>query len=355
MFRIIFFLLTFTVFLSVGSLVYSLAINKLFLKKKIKFIIGFNILINSVVVVLLSIFRSLGIPSTFINYYFGIIAIAFGVGVFFWLSYLIAMIKTKNIWHNKKVRWLIVIIFLFLIVFSIVSFEKPISINEYEIESSKVSKNYSFVLFADTQFGSMSQNYFDSVNKLVSKQNVDFVIFAGDLIDTDYYQRENFASLELIEKQIYFIRGNHELSHDEEKLLNILSTFSNIEVLIDKKVNIEEIEIIGIDYEDNSSHIINQMNSIERNQESFSVLATHHPRDFEYVLDEGFDLLVAGHTHAGQIWPMNWFVNYLYTYDSGYYTYGESILYTTSGVGLWGPRMRLGSENEIVIFKIIPK
>ncbi len=61
---------------------------------------------------------------------------------------------------------------------------------------------------------------------------------------------------------------------------------------------------------------------------------------------------LCGYTHAGQLFPFNFIVGLFYQPVSGLHKYENSLLYVTSGTGTWGPRMRLGSRNEIVFIQI---
>ena len=58
--------------------------------------------------------------------------------------------------------------------------------------------------------------------------------------------------------------------------------------------------------------------------------------------------MLCGHTHNGQIFPFNFFVKLKYPNIYRLYEKLNSKLYVSSGAGCWGPKMRLGSQNEIV-------
>jgi predicted MPP superfamily phosphohydrolase len=66
----------------------------------------------------------------------------------------------------------------------------------------------------------------------------------------------------------------------------------------------------------------------------------------------GIDLQLSGHTHHGQIFPLNFITNLIYEVSWGYLKKGNTQYYVTSGVGTWGPPVRLGSDTEIVNLKI---
>ena len=58
--------------------------------------------------------------------------------------------------------------------------------------------------------------------------------------------------------------------------------------------------------------------------------------------------MLCGHTHNGQIFPFNFLVRLKHKYMYGIFKNKNSTLYVSSGIGCWGPKMRLGSNNELV-------
>ena len=65
--------------------------------------------------------------------------------------------------------------------------------------------------------------------------------------------------------------------------------------------------------------------------------------------------MLSGHTHGGQIFPVTLIVKWLYEYPQGLTLLENFALYTTDGAGLWGPNLRLGTQNEIAVFTIKPE
>ena len=64
-------------------------------------------------------------------------------------------------------------------------------------------------------------------------------------------------------------------------------------------------------------------------------------------------MVLSGHTHNGQIFPFNLIVKIKFPHVYGFFKKGNTDLYVSSGSGCWGPRMRLGSNNEIIILEFI--
>jgi hypothetical protein len=82
------------------------------------------------------------------------------------------------------------------------------------------------------------------------------------------------------------------------------------------------------------------------------VLLKHRPTGFDKASAEGVFLQLSGHTHAGQIPPLDLIVRMVFAYPYGLYQKGNSFIYTTCGTGTWGPPMRLFSHSEIALITI---
>jgi predicted MPP superfamily phosphohydrolase len=74
---------------------------------------------------------------------------------------------------------------------------------------------------------------------------------------------------------------------------------------------------------------------------------------FSLVQELRVDLQLSGHTHAGQIFPFGYLTKLIYKdYDYGLRRLSNFAIYTTGGVGTWGPPMRTGNSPEIVVIKL---
>jgi hypothetical protein len=75
--------------------------------------------------------------------------------------------------------------------------------------------------------------------------------------------------------------------------------------------------------------------------------------DYSYAKSMGVDLQLSGHTHQGQFPPFSWIAHWVYKgHEHGLYTDGSFNLYTSGGVGTWGPPLRLFNHPEIVAIKL---
>ncbi|MEN6327392.1 MAG: metallophosphoesterase, partial [Syntrophomonas sp.] len=82
------------------------------------------------------------------------------------------------------------------------------------------------------------------------------------------------------------------------------------------------------------------------------ILMKHSPVDLEEARINGVDLQLSGHTHQGQLFPNNFITNKMYDVDWGYLRQGNLQVVVSTGVGTWGPPIRIGNTPEIVDLRI---
>ena len=94
------------------------------------------------------------------------------------------------------------------------------------------------------------------------------------------------------------------------------------------------------------------LKSLRPDPKKYSILLAHGPAGFDTASEHGIDLQLSGHTHGGQFFPFTLFGKLFLKRSSGLYRENGSILFITSGAGTWGPPVRLGTNNEIVLLQI---
>nr|WP_279221397.1 hypothetical protein [Clostridium sp. AM45-5] len=82
------------------------------------------------------------------------------------------------------------------------------------------------------------------------------------------------------------------------------------------------------------------------------IVMDHEPRELSEAADSGVDLDLSGHTHDGQMFPANIVVHFLWENACGVLKKGSMTSVVTSGAGVWGPAMRVGTDNEVVIVEV---
>jgi len=198
------------------------------------------------------------------------------------------------------------------------------------------------------------------MQKVVDETNAqkpDIVFITGDLFDgMDGALAEIVKPVNDINAPwgIYFVTGNHETYLGLEDVFAALKT-TKIKVLNDEMANVSGLQIIGIAYPERG--FSKDIGSVIKNLKDFnsqkpSILLWHNPTSIEQAKQAGISLQLSGHTHHGQIFPVQFASRLIYgKYYNGFYSEGDYSIYTTSGVGVWGPTMRTGNRPEIVVIK----
>ena len=83
-----------------------------------------------------------------------------------------------------------------------------------------------------------------------------------------------------------------------------------------------------------------------------AILLDHQPYELAETAEAGIDLQFSGHTHRGQVWPLNWLTDYLFEVSHGAKEMGQTLVYVSSGLSLWGPPFRIGTDSELVVFQL---
>jgi predicted MPP superfamily phosphohydrolase len=151
---------------------------------------------------------------------------------------------------------------------------------------------------------------------------------------------------------VYFITGNHEEFGDNTKFIHAIRSV-DIHTLINEMIEIDGMQIIGLDYRDVShkKDFKKILSTIPFDVNKPSILLKHDPRDIEVAAHAGIALQISGHTHKAQIWPLGFIAKIIYgDFIYGFHHFKKMQVYTSSGAGTWGPPMRVGSDSEIVVF-----
>ena len=227
------------------------------------------------------------------------------------------------------------------------------------LDLPKIFKNFKIIQISDLHIGQMmtAATLKKIVNK-VNKLNPDLVVITGDIVDGSAKNLLNeiiFLKELKAKKGVYFVTGNHEYYSGVRRWTYEIKKMG-IKVLNNENVKIKENEeffyLAGItDSESrrhdkkNSTNINKALAGLEINKKK--ILLAHRPTEVEQASEYGVDLVLAGHTHGGQIWPFSYLVALQQPYLKGYYKYKNTNLYVNQGTGCWGPPLRLNTFNEI--------
>lgn len=230
---------------------------------------------------------------------------------------------------------------------------RHITTKELQITSARLNAEARFIFISDVHLGSNPQSHLERIIEMITPHEYDALLIGGDLFDASSFQPETLTPLRQLDKPIYFVTGNHEyyVKGHQDKLA-ALGQY-NITMLDNEAIQLAGIHLIGISDNQNrqtQTHIASQLIQ----PQLFNFVLVHQPGIWEMV-PENTDFMCSGHTHNGQIFPFNWLVRLQFSAVYGLYQRGGSRLYVSSGAGTWGPRMRLGTRNEIVRITFSPE
>lgn len=200
---------------------------------------------------------------------------------------------------------------------------------------------------SDAHLGSREPKYFKRVIRRIKDLAPDYLLITGDLIDSTSVI-QHLDCLEELDMPVYYVTGNHERYAGIDPILAKLESVG-VRLLRNRTEARGEIQFIGIDDAEARDTVRRGLASLQVDPHRFSVLLYHRPDGFEDAAAAGVDLMLAGHTHNGQIVPFNLLVRRMYPRIKGLYRHGDAHLHVSAGTGTWGPVMRLGSYCEITL------
>ncbi|MDV7351426.1 metallophosphoesterase [Rhodococcus oxybenzonivorans] len=197
---------------------------------------------------------------------------------------------------------------------------------------------------------------------VINAQEPDLVAIVGDLVDGTVSKvapdLEPLADLRA-PMGIFGVSGNHEFYADDGgRWLDVWDRLG-IATLRNQRVALRRgeatIDIAGIhDYSSPAPYEPDLSAALAgRDPSTFVMLLAHEPRQALEASDLGVDLQLSGHTHGGQMWPLRYLVPLQQPSVTGLDRIGNTVLYTTRGVGAWGPPVRVAAPPEITILELV--
>jgi predicted MPP superfamily phosphohydrolase len=216
-------------------------------------------------------------------------------------------------------------------------------------------KGKTIIQISDIHLGPVyRENFLHGVVDQVNAFRPAAVMIAGDLFDGMDGDLEGLVGpLGDIrtEKGVFFVTGNHETYLGVERSLAVLKE-TGVKNLDDEIVVVDGLAIIGISYPEREikKDVSGVAASLVKSVSGMpNILLYHAPSDIDRMRGSGINLQLSGHTHQGQQIPFNLVTRLVHKgYDYGLYERGSYTLSVSSGVGTWGPPLRIGTQSEIV-------
>ncbi len=258
---------------------------------------------------------------------------------------------------------------------------RTLKIKHYDITIDKpcAAGDLKVVLIADLHMGySIDHSYIEHMVEKVNALEPDLICIAGDIFDNDYDALDDpeaiTAALKSMQSTygVYACWGNHDI---DEKILAGFTFGSDKDLVDDSRMAglLEEADIVLLNDEtvciDGAFYLvgrkdIDRVKKIEHSRKSPEELTAdldlskpvfvleHQPKQLDRLAAAGADVQLCGHTHNGQMFPGNLLIKFFWENPYGLDKKGSMYSIVTSGVGIWGPDMRVGTDSEIVEIQV---
>jgi len=231
---------------------------------------------------------------------------------------------------------------------------------EYEInipKNTNGSQELHAIMISDLHLGNIvNHSRLTGIIEQINQRNPDVIFLAGDVIDDNirpFIEQKMAESFRELKPRlgIYMVLGNHD-GHTANETVAYLKE-AGITVLRDQYQLVDDrFYLVG---RENRGHGISSAERLELtdilvgiNHRLPIIMMDHNPSKLEEAQINGIDMQLSGHTHQGQLFPLNQVTQRMYEIDWGYLRKENLQVVVSTGVGTWGPPIRIGNTPEIV-------
>ncbi len=244
---------------------------------------------------------------------------------------------------------------------------RSFAVEETEIRLPGLGSELVVMQISDVHLGHhRGRDYLRAIVEETNRRRPDLVLITGDLVDSRAALLPGvLAPLSDLVAPAYFVGGNHE------KYVDPLQTFEavarhGVRVLHNEIVETHGIQLVGLDYmnpdedtfdmhpSDDRRTIKSVLASLSLKTDMPSVLMHHSPVGTRYAAGKGIDLMLSGHTHAGQVFPFTLFASLVFPFNQGLHRQGETQVFVSPGAGTFMARGRLGTSNQLSLLRLTP-
>lgn len=272
--------------------------------------------------------------------------------------------KTVPFWMAGILAMLLTVIYMAVCYYLAVHVCKT----EYTIKTDKDVPPLRVALIADSHVGAcFDGNGFAEHMKTIEEQHPDILVIAGDFVDDDTSKTDMVRSCAALGEMnttygVYYVPGNHDAGYSDNR------GFSYDDLLSELRKN--DVTVL----EDESVLIADKYYLVGRNDRSmermtidrllmfiqpayYTIVLDHQPNDYAAEAQAGCDLVLSGHTHGGQMFPVGILSDLLGANDA---TYGLKVkdnttFIVTSGIADWAIPYKSGTVSEYCIIDIQPE
>ena len=230
-------------------------------------------------------------------------------------------------------------------------------VKQVSFSSPLLSSDFHIIQLSDLHINrSASAEHLQRLVETVNSLKPDAILLTGDIVDDRIKYLDSYMDIlkGLKAKHgVYFSVCNHETYNGLPSILKKLYGMG-IKVLLNRGEKIPETNIFVAGIPDKQTAAASEYLSVNFNkaakgssEKDYRILLSHSPEMADYINADSFNLVLAGHTHGGQIFPFHLLVKQANKYLAGTYQVNGVDVYVSRGAGYWGPPMRILAPSEI--------
>lgn len=221
-----------------------------------------------------------------------------------------------------------------------------------------MSEPMTIVAISDVHLGSGTgrealRRYVEQINS----HEPDLVVICGDLIDNSLLpvlKADMGEELHRIKARygVYAVPGNHEYISGIEACERFFAT-TPVTLLRDSVVMLPSgVQLVGRDDRANKQRASLDELLSRCDMTRPVVVLDHQPFELAESNRRGVDVQFSGHTHNGQVFPLNLALKLMYEQPCGYRKWSHSHIYVSSGLSLWGPPFRIATQGDMAVMRL---
>lgn len=242
-------------------------------------------------------------------------------------------------------------------------------VKEVTIPLRGLTREIRAVHLTDIHLGnSRGKRELERIVRITNELQPEIIFNTGDLFDSKTHFNGNEEVLDPFQTLTmphYFVYGNHDEQVGLKQVLRRTEA-SGVTLLMNRMVHYRELQIVGLnnmlaDSQSFDIHASSDSTTVESVLKSLEIDPTrpllmlhHRPDGIHYMAEAGADLLLTGHTHAGQMFPFTLIAKWMFGYNKGLYQYNDMQIYVSQGLGTFFSPIRFGTHSEITLLRLVP-
>lgn len=248
------------------------------------------------------------------------------------------------------------IVFVLIFTYGSIQYRNKVRVSLGVKLNKPLSKPLKIVALSDMHLGyTIGKGELAEWVKLINAEKPDLVLIAGDIVDGDIRAIVADRVSEVfnkIEAPVYACLGNHEYIDGEAQEMRFLGD-TKVCLLKDSVALFDnQVYIVGRDDRSNPyrQSTASLLQGVDKTKPI--ILLDHQPYNLDESQRAGVDFQLSGHTHRGQVFPLNLIVDRMYELSHGYKQKGNTHYYISSGIGIWGGKYRIGTQSEYLVLTL---